>query len=151
LDRVLANLAVAIKDNGAVVSHDDLPVVMADGKQLAQLFENLIGNALKFRSEEPPQIHIGVEHKDRLSQEENAYWVFSIRDNGIGIEQPYFERIFMIFHQLHAWGEYGGTGIGLAICKKIVERHGGRIWVESEPGKGSTFYFAIPDREPMSL
>jgi PAS domain S-box-containing protein len=151
LDRVLANLAVAIKDNEAVVSHDDLPVVMADGKQLAQLFENLIGNALKFRSEEPPQIHIGVEYKDRLSQEENAYWIFSIRDNGIGIELPYFERIFMIFQQLHAWGEYGGTGIGLAICKKIVERHGGRIWVESEPGKGSTFYFAIPDREPMSL
>jgi signal transduction histidine kinase/DNA-binding LacI/PurR family transcriptional regulator len=147
LNRVLAGLKVVIEESGAMVSHDDLPTVMADRRQLAQLFENLIDNAFKFRSEESPKIHIGVEHRDGQSQEEGASWMFSVRDNGIGIETPYFERIFMIFQQLHAWKEYRGTGIGLAICKRIVERHGGRIWVESEPGQGSTFYFTIPDRE----
>jgi PAS domain S-box-containing protein len=146
LKRVLAGLEVTIEESGAVVSHDDLPTVMADGKQLGRLFSSLLDNAIKFRSKEPPRIHIGVEYRDGRSQEETAYWMFSVCDNGIGIETHYYERIFTIFQQLHAWGEYSGTGIGLAICKKIVERHGGRIWVESEVGKGATFYFTIPDR-----
>jgi light-regulated signal transduction histidine kinase (bacteriophytochrome) len=104
---------------------------------LTQLFQNLIGNALKFKSESPPQIHVGVA-------DAGAFWQFSVQDNGIGIEPQYFERIFQVFQRLHTRREYSGTGIGLAICKKIIERHGGRIWVESEMGRGSTFYFTLP-------
>ena len=137
LDQALANLKAAIDKNGAVVTHDPLPTVMADNLQLVQLFQNLIGNAIKFHVEEPPRIHI-------LAEQKGNEWVFSIRDNGIGIEPQYAERIFVIFQRLHAREEYPGTGIGLAICKKIVERRGGRIWVESQPGIGSTFYFTIP-------
>lgn len=136
LDRTLINLQRAIEESGAVVSHDPLPTVMADASQLIQLFQNLIGNALKFHSEEPPRIHISVS--------QDHEWVFCVRDNGIGIEPSYRERIFTIFERLHSRAEYPGTGIGLAICKKIVERHGGRIWVESELGKGSSFYFTLP-------
>lgn len=137
LNQVLANLKVAIADNQAVITHDSLPTVMGDEIQLIQLLQNLIGNAIKFRREEPPQVHISVKPEERE-------WIFSVRDNGIGIETEYFDRIFTIFQRLHSRAEYPGTGIGLAVCKKIVERHGGRIWVESESGVGTTFYFTIP-------
>jgi len=139
LEQVLTNLKVTIEESGAVVTHDALPTVMAEDSQLGQVFQNMIENAIKFKNEALPHIHISAEQKV------NA-WVFSVADNGIGIEQEYFDRIFIIFPRLRGRGEYSGTGIGLAICKKIVVRHGGRIWVESEPGKGTTFYFTIPDR-----
>ncbi|MDY6875837.1 MAG: ATP-binding protein [Chloroflexota bacterium] len=139
LNRALANLQVAIEENGAVVTHGTLPTVMADETQLVRVFQNLIGNAIKFRSDLAPEIHVEIERND-------GEWLFSVRDNGIGMAPQYFERIFVIFQRLHNRSEYSGTGIGLAVCKKIVERHGGRIWVTSEPEKGSTFYFTIPDR-----
>ena len=134
LNDVLANLEVSIRESGAVVTAAPLPTVMADPAQLRQVFQNLIGNALKFRGEEPPHIHLGVERQGRE-------WVLAVGDNGIGIDPQYFERIFQVFQRLHTQREYAGSGIGLAICKKIVERHGGRIWVTSEPGKGATFSF----------
>jgi PAS domain S-box-containing protein len=138
LQDVLANLAVAIRENQVCITHDALPTVMADPTQLLQVFQNLLGNAIKFRSAQPPAIHIGAaRHHDT--------WVFSVHDNGIGIAPQYAERIFVIFQRLHTRARYPGTGIGLALCKKIVERHGGRIWVESEPGKGATFFFTIPE------
>jgi len=140
LERALTNLRMAIEESGATVTHDPLPTVMADDIQLEQLFQNLIGNAIKFRSKQPPEIHIGAGRDD-------GEWRFSVRDNGIGIDPQYTERIFAIFQRLHTPGEYPGTGIGLAVSKRIVERHGGRIWVESEPGKGSVFYFTIPVKE----
>ncbi len=134
----LQNLAATIQETGAQVSRDPLPSVHGDAVQLSSLFQNLIGNALKFRKGEPPRVHVGVERAGR-------YWHFSVRDNGIGIAPQYFARIFGVFQRLHTRKEYPGTGIGLAICKKIVERHGGRIWVESAPGMGSTFYFSLLD------
>jgi len=139
LRQTLMNLKVAIEESGAKVSCDGLPTVMADATQLSQVFQNLIGNAIKFRGEESPVVHL-----EAARQEEG--WVFSVRDNGIGIDPQYADRIFLIFQQLHTRGEYPGTGVGLAICKRIVERHGGRIWVESEVGRGSTFYFTVPNR-----
>jgi PAS domain S-box-containing protein len=144
IKRVLENLHLVIEETFAEVSHDDLPSLPADETQLLQLFQNLIENGIKFRRAEPPRIHIGVE------KDENG-WRFSIRDNGIGIEPEYFERIFVIFQRLHSRQKYAGTGIGLAICKRIVERHGGKIWVESEPGKGSVFRFTMPDRTPDDI
>lgn len=138
LDNASANLQSTIEQSAAVVTHDSLPAVMADETQLTQLFQNLIGNAVKFSGNRPPKIHIGAKR-------EGNSWLFSVRDNGIGIDPEYIDRIFVIFQRLHSKTEYPGSGIGLAICKKIVERHGGRIWVESEPDKGSTFYFTIPD------
>ena len=141
---VLTNLQVAIAESAAVVTHNPLPVVMADGSQLVQLFQNLITNAIRFRGDDSPVIHIGADWVDGGSQGEAAHWVFAVRDNGLGIDPEYAERIFVIFQRLHIREEYPGTGIGLAICKKIVERHGGRIWVESEPGKGATFCFTLP-------
>ncbi|NEO92001.1 MAG: PAS domain S-box protein [Moorea sp. SIO3G5] len=137
LNRVLDNLNVTIIESDAIVTYDSLPVVMGDDIQLSQLLQNLIGNAIKFRSQELPRVHISAELKGKE-------WIFSVRDNGIGIEPEYFERIFTIFQRLHTRREYPGTGIGLAVCKKIVERHGGKIWVESELGVGTTFYFSIP-------
>lgn len=136
LRQVLDNLKIAIAENQALITHDPLPTIWGDEIQLMQLLQNLIGNAIKFRQEEPPYVHISAQHQDNE-------WVFSVRDNGIGIESEYFERIFTIFQRLHSKSEYPGTGIGLAICKKIVERHGGRIWVESAPGNGTTFYFTV--------
>jgi PAS domain S-box-containing protein len=133
----LANLQEAIKDKGATVSYDPLPTVMGDDLQLTQLFQNLIGNAIKFTGDEPPKVHVGAKPQ-------GDEWLFSVRDNGIGIAPEHFERIFQIFQRLHGREEYPGTGIGLAVCKKIVERHGGRIWLESEPGNGTTFHFVIP-------
>jgi len=137
LQQSLDNLKVTIEESGAVVTHDSLPTLMADGSQLGQLFQNLIGNAIKFRGDEPPRVHVSATPNGKG-------WTFSVRDNGIGIAPEYTERIFVIFQRLHSNDKYPGTGIGLAICKKIVERHGGRIWVESEPGKGATFYFTLP-------
>ena len=137
LRRALFNLRAATEEAGAVVTYDTMPSVDADEMQLAQLFQNLIGNALKFRSASVPRIHIGVaEGADE--------WTLEVRDNGIGIEPQYYERIFMVFQRLHNKGEYPGTGIGLAICKKVVERHGGRIWVTSQLGEGSSFHFTLP-------
>ena len=151
LGRVLANLKIAIEESGATVRHSALPRVMGDATQLTQLFQNLISNAIKFRHQQQPEILISAERaKEPQALSEGpspAAWLFSIRDNGIGIEPQYFDRIFTIFQRLHGREEYPGTGIGLAISKKIVERHGGRIWVESELGKGATFHFTIPAAE----
>lgn len=137
LDRALDNLRLVIEEAGAEIICGSLPALDADGSQLTQLFQNLIGNALKFRGEKPPRVEIGAERQD-------GEWLFHVRDNGIGIAPEYFERIFLMFQRLHSKREYPGTGIGLTICKKIIERHGGRIWVESEQGKGTMFYFTIP-------
>lgn len=139
LNEALSNLQLVIAESGALITHDSLPTVMADASQLVQLFQNLIGNAIKFCGEEPPRVHISAEQK-------NSEWLLSIRDNGIGIAPEFFGRIFNVFQRLHSRAEYPGTGIGLAICKRIVERHRGNIWVESEPGNGAQFYFTIPIR-----
>ena len=136
LNHSLDNLKVAIEENGAVVTHDPLPTVMADHSRLGQLFQNLIGNAIKFRRNEQPRVHISASRN-------GSGWTFSVCDNGIGIAPEYAQRIFVVFQRLHSREEYPGTGIGLAICQKIVERHGGHIWVESEPRKGATFYFTL--------
>ena len=137
LKRALENLQAAIRDSDAQITHDPLPTVQGDASQLVQLMQNLVGNAIKFRSpDRPVRICIGAQKKD-------DEWVFSVKDEGIGIEPQYAEKIFLIFQRLHSRAEYPGTGIGLAICKKIVERHGGRIWVESQSGQGSTFFFTI--------
>ena len=137
---VRANLSIAIEDADALVTNDDSPWVVADAGQMGQLFQNLIGNAIKFRNGARPHVHVSALESD-------AHWQFSVHDNGIGIEPEYFERIFVIFQRLHTKDDYPGTGIGLALCKRIVERHGGKIWVESKPHEGSTFYFTIPKRE----
>lgn len=134
----LVNLKIAIDENNAIITHDPLPTLMADSTQMIEVFQNLISNAIKFRSKESPQVHVSALKK-------RNEWVFSVRDNGIGIAPEFFDKLFIIFQRLHSRSEYPGTGIGLAVCKKIVERHGGKIWVESEPDKGSTFYFSIPD------
>jgi signal transduction histidine kinase len=136
LNDVLHTLQIVIEENDAAITHGPLPTVQADEVQLFQLFQNLISNAIKFRSDKAPRIHITAEAQDER-------WMFSVKDNGIGIDPKYSERIFIIFQRLHRQDKYPGTGIGLAICKKIVERHGGRIWMESQPGEGATFYFIL--------
>ena len=139
MDTALANLQTGIAESRARVTHDDLPTVQAEPTQLTQLFQNLIGNAVKFhRDGEEPQIHVGCRRDD-------GHWVFQVRDNGIGIDPDHHEKVFLIFQRLHGRDKYPGTGIGLAICKKIVEQHGGKIWIESTVGQGSTFCFTLPE------
>jgi len=138
LARVLGDLHMAITDRAAEVTHDALPTVHGNARQLGLVFQNLISNALKFRGPAPPRIHVSARR-------EGAQWVFSVRDNGIGLDSRHAERIFQVFQRLHPRSEYPGTGIGLAICKKIIEHHGGRTWVESQPGQGATFFFTLDD------
>lgn len=137
VDEALRNLSFAIRESGVKIQSDTLPSVSVDRSQMVQVYQNLISNAIKFRAEHYPEIHIGAIRR-------GDEWVFSVSDNGIGIDPAYWERIFEIFKRLHTREQYPGTGIGLAICRRIVERHGGRIWVESEEGKGSTFFFSLP-------
>ena len=137
VDHAVANLQAVIHDRGAIVTRDALPTMPGDATQLTQLFQNLIGNAIKYCETNLPTVHVAAQAGDRE-------WTLSVRDNGIGIAPEYFERIFLIFQRLHEREKYPGTGIGLAICKKIVQHHGGRIWVESEPGHGSVFCFTLP-------
>jgi len=143
LGYALENLKGALEESRAVVTHDPLPTVMADERQVLHLLQNLLSNAIKFRGPEPPRVHLSAERR-------NGDWLFSVRDNGIGIDPQYRERIFVIFQRLHTSAEYPGTGIGLSLCKKIVERHGGRIWMESQLGQGATFYFTLPARDLSS-
>lgn len=143
LNESLRNLRASIEESRAEVTFDRLPILATGETQLVQLFQNLVGNAIKYRGERLPRIHISVEREEGPDGDE---WVFSVADNGIGIEPQYFERVFVIFQRLHGRGEYEGTGIGLAICKRVLQQQGGRIWVESEPGKGSIFHFSLPLR-----
>jgi PAS domain S-box-containing protein len=142
LARVLANIRVSVEESQAVITYSALPLIVADNQQMEQLFQNLICNAIKFRGNEPPRIAVHCERREND-------WFFTVADNGIGFEQQYAERLFKIFQRLHSRKEYPGTGMGLAICKKILERHGGSIWVESLPGVGTTFYFKIPVMEKI--
>ncbi|MFX0155876.1 MAG: ATP-binding protein [Candidatus Hodarchaeota archaeon] len=140
LKDALFNLQEAIKESSALITYDKMPIIKVDKTQFIQLFQNLLSNAIKFRRKEPPKIHIGVK-------ETNDEWLFSIKDNGIGIDSKFFDKLFNIFYRLHTKEEYPGTGIGLPICKKIIQRYGGKIWVESELGKGSTFFFTIKPKK----
>jgi PAS domain S-box-containing protein len=144
LERTFTILSGLIEDSGAVVTHDPLPDVLADELQLVQLFQNLIGNAIKYQHPGVPEVHISAV------RDIGTHWVFSVKDNGMGIDAQYFERIFGMFQRLHKREEFAGTGIGLAICKKIVERHGGSIWVESQPDRGSTFRFTLSGTEKLT-
>ena len=138
LDAVLGNLHAAITEANATVTADPMPTVLGDETQLVQLLQNLVGNAIKFRGERAPEIHLGaVEHA--------TGWQLTVRDNGIGIDMDYAGKVFEVFKRLHGIGEYPGSGIGLTVCRRIVERHGGRIWLESTPGDGSTFHFTLRD------
>jgi len=137
LGGAIGDLATSIGESGAIITTEKLPMVRGDASQLGQLFQNLLMNAIKFRGEDTPRIHVSAKDDERE-------WVFSVRDNGIGIDRRYEDRIFVIFQRLHTRQEYPGTGIGLALCKRIVERHGGKIWFESEVGRSSTFFFTIP-------
>jgi light-regulated signal transduction histidine kinase (bacteriophytochrome) len=142
--QALLNLRGAIEESDAQVTHDAMPTVLADETQLVQLFQNLVGNGIKYRKPGIPHVHVSV------ARQGDTKWLFSVKDDGLGIEPQYFERIFGLFQRLHKREEFAGTGIGLAICKKIVERHGDRISVESQLGQGSTFRFALTGNEAMS-
>ena len=137
LGEAMRNLVALIAENRAIITNDNLPTVRADASQLVLVFQNLLANAIKFRGADTPSIHVSAQDRGRE-------WVFAVKDNGIGIEPQHAERVFVIFQRLHTREEYPGTGIGLAVCKRIVERHGGKIWFESEPGNGTTFFFTIP-------
>jgi light-regulated signal transduction histidine kinase (bacteriophytochrome) len=137
LRQALRNLRASVEESRALVSHDPMPTVMADELQLTQLFQNLISNAIEYQNPGTPRVHVSV------AQNGDGQWVFSVKDNGLGIDPQYFEKIFGMFQRLHKREEFAGTGIGLAICKKIAERHGSSISVESEPGQGATFSFAL--------
>jgi light-regulated signal transduction histidine kinase (bacteriophytochrome) len=141
LKDALTNLRATIEESSAVITHDLLPAIPMDETQLVQLFQNLVGNAIKYRTAEVPRVHVSATKSGR------SEWIFCVQDNGMGIDPQYFERIFIIFQRLHGREEFKGTGIGLAICKKIVDRAGGRIWVESQLEKGSSFCFALPGRD----
>jgi hypothetical protein len=136
LGEAIRNLTVTIKEKRAVITNDNLPTVRAYASQLVLVFQNLLANAIKFRGKDIPRIHVSARDQSRE-------WLFSVKDNGIGIEPQHAERVFVIFQRLHTREEYPGTGIGLAVCKRIVERHGGKIWFESEPGNGTTFFFTV--------
>ena len=135
-----SDLEMVIRESDAEVTHDPLPILTVNSGQIKRLLQNLIGNAIKYCESGTPRVHIAAEQK-------NGDWEFAVRDNGIGMDPKSFERIFLIFQRLHTREEYSGTGVGLAICKKIVEIHGGRIWVKSEVGVGSSFYFTLPSLE----
>jgi len=140
LKEALASLRATIAESGAVVTHDSLPTITTEGTQLTQVFQNLVGNAIKYHGAQAPQVHVSA------AKDGGGEWIFSVRDNGMGIEPQYFDRIFVLFQRLHGPTEFKGTGIGLAICKKMLDGLGGKIWVESQPQKGSTFYFTVPER-----
>ena len=138
LSQALSNLRSALEESRAEVTQDALPTVLGNGAQIAQVFQNLVSNAIKFRrAEHPPRVRVSAERQDGV-------WRFAVRDNGIGIDPQFTDRIFVIFQRLHTRAEYPGTGIGLSICKKVIERHSGRIWVESRPDDGATFFFTLP-------
>jgi light-regulated signal transduction histidine kinase (bacteriophytochrome) len=141
LKEALINLRVTIEKSGAVVTHDSLPPAITNESQLVQVFQNLIGNAIKYRGAEAPQVHVSASINGGKER------IFSVRDNGMGIDPQHFDRIFVIFRRLHGREEFAGTGIGLAIRKKTLEHQGGTIWVESQPEKGSTFHFALPESD----
>jgi light-regulated signal transduction histidine kinase (bacteriophytochrome) len=143
VDDALQLLESEIRETRAEVTSGPLPTITGDQGQLVQLFQNLIGNAIKYHGARPPRVHVSAQRRD-------GAWVFSVSDNGIGIEPGQHQRIFEIFRRLHTQREYPGTGIGLAVCRRVVERHGGTIWVESEPGQGSTFRFTIPGRNEVT-
>jgi light-regulated signal transduction histidine kinase (bacteriophytochrome) len=136
--RVVEAIQLRIVECKAVITSDSLPTIQGDATRLGQVFQNLISNALKFRGAEAPRIHVWAQREDRR-------WRFAVRDNGIGIDPTQTDRIFQVFQRLHTPSEYSGTGIGLSICKKIIEQHGGRIWVESTPGQGATFFFTLKE------
>jgi light-regulated signal transduction histidine kinase (bacteriophytochrome) len=139
LGMAIANLTALIEETGSLVTTDDLPRIRADESQLTMVFQNLINNGIKFQKKQHfPHIHVSA-------RPQNGGWCFSVRDNGIGIDSKYHDKVFLVFQRLHTRNEYPGTGIGLALCKRIINRHGGKIWFESSPGKGTTFYFTIPD------
>jgi light-regulated signal transduction histidine kinase (bacteriophytochrome) len=140
INNVLRDLEASIQESKARIKIERLPTVQANPREINQLFQNLIGNGIKFRGKDTPRIEINA-------QSQQQQWLISVKDNGIGIESQYQDKIFQIFQRLHSLEEYPGTGVGLAICQKIVERHGGSIWVESQPNRGSTFYFTLPQKE----
>lgn len=154
LKSALLNLQRLIEETQSRITYDSLPVVLADESQMIQLFQNLIGNAIKFRGQEQPSIHVSAKKTTcepirGFTTGERKVWQFTVTDNGIGIKPENYERIFLMFHRLHGRGEYEGTGIGLAICKKVVERHGGRIWVESGQNEGTSFCFTLYDTDSI--